>query len=138
MLKRGQLVILESTTYPGTTVEPELLRRVINESFAYLSQSRRDEIFDSLNAKLLDPSVAGTRAALIEFFLDRALAVRTAQIELARLSEADKRRLARQFRQETAGLADEDRKQLLELLEQHLLPVPADLNELLLAQLQEL
>ena len=127
-----------STTYPGTTVEPELLRRVINESFAYLSQSRRDEIFDSLNAKLLDPSVAGTRAALIEFFLDRALAVRAAQIELARLSEADKRRLARQFRQETAGLADEDRKQLLELLEQHLLPVPADLNELLLAQLQEL
>ena len=60
-----------------------------------------------------------------------------AQIELAKLSEADKRRLARQFRQETAGLADEDRKQLLELLEQHLLPVPADLNELLLAQLQE-
>ena len=130
-------VPVPSTTYPGTTVEPELLRRVINESFVYLSQSRRDEIFDSLNAKLLDPAMAGTRATLIDFFLDRALAVRAAQLELARLSDADKRRLAGQFRQETAGLADAERKQLLELLEQHLLPVPADLNQLLLAQLQE-
>jgi len=126
-----------ATHYPGTAVEPETLKRVIDESFIYLSSSQRREIFESLNAKLLDPKTGPNRAAMIEYFLDRALAVRAAQIQLARLSAADKRRLADQFRQETAGLPDGDRKQLLALLEQQLLPVPADLNRMLLAQLQE-
>lgn len=125
------------TTYPGTMVEPETLRRVVNDSFAYLPSAKRAEIFESLNTMLLDPSLGPTRATMIEYFLDRAFAVRAAQVELSRLSDRDKRRLAEQFRQETAGLPDEDRKQLLELLEQHLLPVPADLNRLLLAQLQD-
>ena len=127
-----------ATTYPGTMVEPEVLRRVIDESFVYLSSSQRSEVFDSLNAMLLDPKLGPTRATLIEYFLHKALAVRAAQIELAKLSYADKKRLAEQFKQETAGLPDEERSQLLGLLEQHLLPVPADLNQLLLAQLQEL
>jgi hypothetical protein len=126
-----------ATTYPGTMVEPETLRRVVNDSFAYLPSAKRAEIFESLNTMLLDPSLGPTRATMIEYFLDRAFAVRAAQVELSRLSDRDKRRLAEQFRQETAGLPDEDRKQLLELLEQHLLPVPADLNQLLLAQLQD-
>ena len=126
-----------ATTYPGTMVEPETLRRVINDSFVYLPTAKRTEIFESLNTMLLDPSLGPTRATMIEYFLDRAFAVRAAQVELAKLSDRDKRRLAEQFRRETAGLPDEDRKQLLELLEQHLLPVPADLNQLLLAQLQE-
>ncbi len=126
-----------ATTYPGTAVEPETLKRVIDQSFIYLSSTQRTEIFDSLNAKLLDPKMGPNRAAMIEYFLDRALAVRAAQMQLARLSGADKSRLADQFRQETAGLPDEDRKQLMALLEQQLLPVPADLNQMLLAQLQE-
>ena len=125
------------TTYPGTAVEPETLKRVIDESFIYLSSSQRSEIFESVNTMLLDPKMGPNRAAMIEYFLDRALAVRAAQIQLARLSAADKTRLADEFRQETAGLPDEDRKQLMALLEQHLLPVPADLNQMLLAQLQE-
>jgi hypothetical protein len=86
---------------------------------------------------LLDPKLAGNRAALIEYFLHKALAVRAAQVELGRLSYPEKERLAVQFRQETAALPDEERQQLVKLLEQHLLPVPADLNQLLLAQLQE-
>ena len=63
--------------------------------------------------------------------------MRAAQVELGKLSYAEKERLAVQFRQETAALPDEERQQLVKLLEQHLLPVPADLNQLLLAQLQE-
>ncbi|MBS0335323.1 MAG: hypothetical protein JSS40_00570 [Proteobacteria bacterium] len=126
-----------ATTYPGTAVEPETLRRVIDDSFVYLSSAQRAEIFESLNAMLLDPKLGPTRATMIEYFLHKALAVRAAQMELARLSDAEKQRLAGEFRQETAGLSDEDRKQLLGLLEQHLLPVPADLNQMLLAQLQE-
>lgn len=131
------LPVAPPPTYPGTAVEPEKLRRVVQESFVYLSPSQRTEIFDSLNEMLLDPKLGGNRAALIEYFLHKALAVRAAQIELGKLTYAQKEGLARQFRQETASLPDEERQQLQKLLEQHLLPVPADLNEMLLAQLQE-
>jgi len=129
--------VVAATTYPGTAVEPETLRRVIDDSFSYLSSSQRNEIFASLNEMLLDPKLGPTRATLIEYFLHKALAVRAAQVELGKLSYAEKERLAVQFRQETAALPDEERQQLVKLLEQHLLPVPADLNQLLLAQLQE-
>ncbi len=130
-------VVPPATTYPGTVVEPETLRRVIDESFGYLTQTQRTEIFESLNEMLLDPKMGPTRATMIEYFLYKALAVRAAQVELARLSDTQKQRLALQFRAETEGLSEEDRKQLLGLLEQRLLPVPADLNQLLLAQLQD-
>lgn len=126
-----------SSTYPGTAVEPETLRQIIDDSFGYLSQSQRREVFESLNEMLLDPKLGTSRATLIEFFLHKALAVRTAQVELAKLSDAEKQRLAAQFRQETAGLPEAERQQLLGLLEHNLLPVPADLNRLLLAELQE-
>ncbi len=126
-----------AATYPGTTVEPATLRRIIDDSFGYLSSSQRGEVFDSLNTLLLDPKIGSGRAALIEYFLHKALAVRAAQFELGKLSYAQKEGLARQFRQETADLPDEERRQLQTLLEQQLLPVPADLNQMLLAQLQE-
>lgn len=124
-------------TYPGTAVEPTTLKRIIDDSFVYLSSSQRNEIFDSLNEMLLDPKTAGNRAALIEYFLYKALAVRAAQVELGKLSYEQKEGLARQFREETELLPDEERRQLQVLLEQQLLPVPADLNRMLLAQLQE-
>ncbi len=124
-------------TYPGTAVEPETLRQVIEDSFAYLSSNQRAEIFESLNTMLLDPKLGPARANLIEYFLHKALAVRTAQIELGKLSYADKERLALEFKRETADLSEDDRRHLLTLLEQNLLPVPSDLNQLLLAQLQD-
>jgi hypothetical protein len=126
-----------AATYPGTAVEPETLRRVIDDSFSYLSSTQRGEIFESLNTMLLDPKLGPTRATMIEYFLHKALAVRSAQIELGKLSYAEKERLAVQFKLETAELPEEDRRQLMALLEQNLLPVPADLNQLLLAQLQD-
>lgn len=126
-----------SSTYPGTAVEPEKLRQIIDDSFGYLSQSQRREVFESLNEMLLDPKLGASRATLIEYFLHKALAVRAAQVELAKLSDKEKQRLAAQFRLETAGLPEAERQQLLGLLEHNLLPVPADLNRLLLAELQE-
>ncbi len=126
-----------AVTYPGTAVEPATLKRIIDDSFVYLSSSQRNEVFESLNEMLLDPKTAGNRAALIEFFLHKALAVRAALIELGKLSYEQKEGLARQFREETDLLPDEERRQLQILLEQQLLPVPSDLNRLLLSQLQE-
>jgi hypothetical protein len=128
--------VVVANTYPGTAVEPETLRRVIDDSFSYLSSAQRGEIFASLNEMLLDPKLGPTRAPLIEYFLHKALAVRAAQVELGKLSYAEKERLAVRFRLESAALPEEERGQLMKLLEQHLLPVPADLNQLLLAQLQ--
>lgn len=127
-----------NTTYPGTAVEPDKLRQIIDDSFGYLSSAQRREVFESLNELLLDPKLGPTRATLIEYFLHKALAVRAAQMELAKLSDADKRRLAAQFKEETAALSEPERQQLLGLLEHRLLPVPADLNQLLLAGLQEI
>lgn len=121
--------------YPGTTVEPDQLRQLIDASFGYLSERQRAEVFDSLHAALMDPKNAPRRAALIEYFADRALAVRAAQLRLAQLSAREKQALATQFRQAIAELPDEERKQLFALLDNGLLPLPADLNQLLLAEL---
>src|SRR5262245_40990770 len=54
--------------YPGTTVEPAHVRNLIDDSFTYLSPSQRREIFDALNAALLEPKNAAVRGAMIEYF----------------------------------------------------------------------
>ena len=119
--------------YPGTLVEPKLVRRLIDDSFIYLSERQRVEIFDALHRTLMDPKNAVMRASLIEYFASRALAVRAVQLRLAQLSSRDKEQLAFEFRKEIADLPGEDRTQLAALLRQGLLPVPADLSALLLA-----
>src|SRR5437763_16229638 len=59
--------------YPGTTIEPAVVRRLIDDSFGYLSEEKRDEIFSALHAELLKPANAAVRAPMIEFFTERAL-----------------------------------------------------------------
>ncbi len=122
-----------SRDYPGTGVEPEHLRRLIDDSFIYLSDAQRKEIFDSLHEALMDPKNAAVRGTMIQYFAEKALTVRAAQLKLAQLSWRDKERLAAEFKKEISGLSDEDQTQLGELLRSGLLPVPSDLNQLLLA-----
>jgi hypothetical protein len=119
--------------YPGTLVEPDQMRRLIDDSFLYLGDRERQEIFDSLNAELLKPKNAAVRGAMIEYFTDRALVVRAAQLQLAKMPWSEKQRMALEFKSELAGLAPEDREQIGELLRKRMLPVPSDLNQLLLA-----
>ena len=119
--------------YPGTSVEPETLRRLIDDSFLYLSSSQRQEIFDSLNAELMKPKNAAVRGAMIEYFADRALVVRAAQLQLAQMPYREKQRLAEEFKTELAGLPEDDQQQIGKLLRSGMLPVPSDLNQLLLA-----
>ncbi len=123
-------------TYPGTAVEPAHLRRLIDDSFFYLSQAQRGEIFDSLHAELMKPKNAAVRGAMIEYFAERALQVRAAQLRLAQLSYRQKQLLAEEFRRETAAIPGDERARLHEILERRLLPVPQDLNQLLLAALE--
>jgi hypothetical protein len=122
-----------SRVYPGTSVEPEALKRLIDDSFLYLSDAQRGEIFDSLNAALTDPKNAAVRGAMIEYFADRALTVRAAQLQLSRMSWREKERMAGEFKTEVATLSPEDQAELGKLLRSGMLPVPHDLNQLLLA-----
>lgn len=122
-------------TYPGTMVQPEDLKRLIDESFTYLSQAQRQEIFDSLHAALMDPKNAAVRASMIEYFAQRAFAIREAQDRLTKLSPQEKSLLAADFRKQVAALPEEEAVQIAELLRRNLLPVPSDLNEMLLAAL---
>jgi hypothetical protein len=121
--------------YPGTLVEPDQIRQLIDDSFLYLGSRQRREIFDSFNAELLKPKNAAVRGAMIEYFTDRALVVRAAQLQLARMPWSEKERLAVEFKSELAGLPPEDREKIAELLRERMLPVPSDLNQLLLATL---
>jgi len=119
--------------YPGTSVEPDHLRRLIDDSFLYLSDAQRKEIFDSLHEALSNPKNAAVRGPMIEYFATKALTVRAAQIQLSQMSWREKERLAGEFKKEIASLSAEDQTELGELLRSGLLPVPTDLNQLLLA-----
>lgn len=123
--------------YPGTTVEPEVVRRLIDDSFLYLSAAQRREIFESFNKALLDPKMAAMRGVMIEHFASRALAVRAAQIRLSQLSYREKQFLAEEFKREIAAVPDADLAPLHRVIEQNLLPVPADLNQLFFAVLEQ-
>ena len=123
-------------TYPGTTVTPGLIRRLIDDCFEYLSSGQRDELFAQLNTVLLDPKNALVRAALIEHFASRAVSVRQARIYLSRLSSRDKEALVSQFKDEVSLLSDDERKRFVEVVRNGMLPVPQDLNQLFIAALQ--
>lgn len=124
-------------TYPGTTVEPAHVRRLVDEGFGYLSTAQRDEVFDAFHRHLMDPKNAAVRGPMIEYFAERAMAMRLAQDRLAKLSHAEKLALAIDFRKEVAALPPEEAAQLAVLLRKNVLPVPGDLNDMLLAVLDE-
>jgi hypothetical protein len=119
--------------YPGTSVEPDHLRRLIDDSFVYLSATQRKEIFGTMHEALMDPKNAAVRGAMINYFAEKALTIRAAQDQLSRLSTGEKRLLAAGFRKEITGLSPEEQKQLGQLLRDNLLPIPGDLNQMLLA-----
>ena len=124
-------------TYPGTTVEPSVLRRIIDDSFMYLSSSQRAEVFDALNAEILKPQNATVRGPMIEAFTRKALEIRAAQLKLADMSYGEKQLIASEFRKDVKTLTGEDTIRLRKALEKGLMPVPTDLGQMLLAALAD-
>jgi hypothetical protein len=124
----------EPETYGGTTVQPAHLRQLIHDSFLHLSDDQREEIFQALNAELVKPENNVFRASIIEYFSQRALQVRIAHMQLSQLNSSQMQQLAFEFRREIRGMPEAQMRELRGTLEQGLLPVPADLNRLLLAQ----
>ena len=122
--------------YPGTMIEPAHLRQLIDDCFPYLSSSRRGEIFEALNAGLLDPKNAPVRASMIDYFAEKAFAVKAAQQRLEKMSTKEKEMLAGEFRKEVAGLPPEEKERVAKLLREGLLPVPSDFNSMLLGAVE--
>jgi len=128
-------VPVETTQYAGTSVEPDHLRRLIDECFTYLTDAQRREIFDSLHAALMDPKNAAVRGSMIDYFATRAVAVRDAQQRLANLSGPSRDRLVAEFKSTIAAMPADEAVQLATLLREGALPVPRELNAQLLAAL---
>jgi hypothetical protein len=124
-----------NSVYQGTLVEPGQLRALIDDCFAYLDTAQRREIFDSLNEALLNPKNAAVRAPMIEYFAERAMAVRATHYRLSMLTTHEKQTLVAEFRAATAGMPKDEQKQLGEVLRKGLLPLPSDLNQLFIAAL---
>ena len=124
--------------YPGTAVEPARLRQLIDESFIYLSARRREELFLAFNDELIKPKNAAVRAAMIEYFAEHAFAVRAAMERLSKLHESEMRELAERFVDQARTLPEEERTQLRFVLSEGLLPVPPDLNAMLVVAMRDL
>ena len=122
--------------YPGTMIEPAHLRQLIDDCFPYLSDSRRGEIFEALNEGLLDPKNAPIRASMIDYFAEKAFAVKAAQQRLEKMSTKEKEFLAGEFKKEVAGLPPEEKARVAGLLREGLLPVPSDFNRMLLGAVE--
>lgn len=124
--------------YPGTMVEPRKLRELIDQSFFYLSDRRREEIFQAFHEELIKPKNALVRASMIQYFSERAYAVRSAIDRLSKLTEPEMRAVTTQFAAQVRGMSADERAQLRKVLDENLLPVPPDLNRMLSVAVAEI
>lgn len=120
---------------PVAEMQIDDLRVVVDESFSYLSRSQRSELVNGLDRVLADPANAPHRLSIIMQFLQIAQQVRHAHDTLDRLSPEQKRLVATQFTRNFRELAPDQQNALSEQLRLRALPVPADLSEMMLAEL---
>jgi hypothetical protein len=124
--------------YPGTMVEPAKLRELIDQSFIYLSERRREELFQALHDEIIKPKNAAVRASMIAYFAEHAVAVRTVMERLSKLNDNEMRELSAHFAAQARALPVDEREQLRKVLEEGLLPVPPDLNQRLVVAIAEI
>lgn len=111
------------------------LRALVDESFAYLDGAQRTELLAGLQRALDDPANAPYRAHILTQFVSVAHQVRFAHRSLDRLSTEDKRTLAERFAANYRALAPEQQQAVSRQLQARALPVPADLNDMMLSAL---
>lgn len=115
-------------------ITDEQLRGLIDAGFVHLSTAQRREIYGSLVKQLADPRNAAARPMIIEQLAVKAAAVRGALERLDSLSVAQKRAIAANARGEYERMTEEERSQMLRLLQARVAPIPRDLNDLMLAE----
>jgi hypothetical protein len=112
----------------------EKLRALINEGFVHLTAAQREEVFTSVKRALADPQHAAARPVIIQELALKASAVRQAHEHLNNLSQGDKRIIATQAREEYVKLPEEERLQMIQVLQSGVVPIPRDLNDMILAE----
>jgi hypothetical protein len=111
------------------------LRLLVDESFNYLSASQRAELLAGLEKALADPANAPYRDAILTQFVGVARQVSFTQRQLDRLSFEDKQALAQRFARNYRSLAPEQQQALSLQLQARALPLPPDLNDMMLSAL---
>jgi hypothetical protein len=115
--------------------EEERIRTIIDESFLHLSASQRDAVFAGMQKILSDPQHAQNKPFIVAEFTLKARSVRDSYRSLDRLSSAEKRALAAQAKEEFRRLPPNERQGMLEVLQSGMLPLPRDLNAIMLSEL---
>jgi len=123
---------------PEKGAEDEYLRSLIDESFLHLSSVQRAKVLASVQSILRDPRNAAVAAQIVAEFSLTARRVREGYRQLDSLSNAEKRRLAAQAREEFRRLPSAERQQLLEAMQSGMLPVPRDLSAIMAAEFASL
>jgi len=111
------------------------LRRLIDEGFPNLSSAQRDEVQGALDRIVDDPAHSNERYLILMQFTARAEASREAHRRFAALSGAEKREMVSQIRERYDSLPPTQREHMLATLRAGQMPLPRDLNELILAEL---
>jgi hypothetical protein len=111
------------------------LRALVDDSFAYLSGAQRAELLSGLEKTLSDPANAAQREAILTQFVNVARRIQFTHGQLSLLSGEEKRALAARFADNFRSLTPDQQQALLEQLRLRALPLPADLNDMMLAAL---
>jgi len=111
------------------------LRALVDESFGYLETEQRKELLAGLEQTLSDPANEPYREQIVTQFVAVAQQVRFAHRQLDRLSDEHKRTLAERFAANYRTLAPEQQQALRQQLHARALPLPSDLNDMMLAAL---
>jgi len=114
-------------------MDDEQLRRLIDEGFVHLSASQRDEVYASVKRIIDDPRYVAQVPEIISELATKASAVRQAHEQLNRLSASDKRIVATQAREEYEKMQPGEREDMLRVLRLRMVPLPEDLNDMILA-----
>ena len=115
--------------------DEQYLRTVIDENFLHLLKAQRDAVFAGVQRALNDPRYARMRAQIVAEFTLKARAIGDAYRALDRLPYSEKRELAQRAMEEIRRLPSEQRSQIREALQTGTLPVPRDMGEILLAEI---
>jgi hypothetical protein len=113
------------------------LRTLIDEGFVHLTSAQRDEVFAAVKRGLADPRNAGARRYIIQELALKAAAVRQAHEQLNNLPEARKYSLVTEAREEYLKLPPEERQQMLAVLQSGVMPIPRDLNDMILSEFRK-
>ena len=110
------------------------LRQLIDEGFVHLTAAQRDEVVASVRRIIADPKNAAEVPAIIADLAVKASAVRQVHEQLNALSFARKQRIASEAREEYEKMPLETREQMASVLRQRLVPLPADLTDMILGE----